>query len=437
MLPDRLRPQRMRRVVLVAPEPGLAEALLRVGQAGVVELDLPAVDQSVPTDLDAVSAAAVRRDGLAALAGWTPEVELAGLGARLDEVGAAAVPVKAPAGIQPPTRLPGGTAGRTFDLLVETYTTVPYRDVDPTLAAGLAYVAMFGMMFGDLGHGAVLLLGAVLLRSGRLPGRLGRSPGLRRSWPFLAGGGMASMVFGVLYGEFFGPTGIIPVLWLEPLADPIPMLLSAVGVGAALIAGAYALGTINRVREGGWGYALYARTGVAGSMLFLALGLTVAGVALDVRWLVAAGVPVAAAGLGLAFVGLLVESGGGTAGVIQSVVELVDLVIRLGSNVVSFARLAAFGLTHAALGAVVWQGTAALWGPGIGALAGAVVFVAGNALTFALEALVAGIQALRLEYYELFSRVFAEEGRPFRPWRLPDPQDPVDRERPCTSEVNP
>ena len=47
------------------------------------------------------------------------------------------------------------------------------------------------------------------------------------------------------------------------------------------------------------------------------------------------------------------------------------------------------------------------------------VFVAGNALAFALEALVAAVQALRLEYYELFSRVFQDQGRPFRPWHVP------------------
>ena len=47
------------------------------------------------------------------------------------------------------------------------------------------------------------------------------------------------------------------------------------------------------------------------------------------------------------------------------------------------------------------------------------VFVLGNALAFALEALVAGIQAMRLEYYELFSRLFVTQGRPFRPWHLP------------------
>jgi V/A-type H+-transporting ATPase subunit I len=105
-------------------------------------------------------------------------------------------------------------------------------------------------------------------------------------------------------------------------------------------------------------------------------------------------------------------------------VELFDLVVRLGTNVVSFARLAAFGLTHAALGAIVWSGTTALWHRGGAALAAAVLlFVVGNALAFALEALVAGVQALRLEYYELFSRLFRSQGRPFRPWRLPETEE--------------
>jgi V/A-type H+-transporting ATPase subunit I len=48
-----------------------------------------------------------------------------------------------------------------------------------------------------------------------------------------------------------------------------------------------------------------------------------------------------------------------------------------------------------------------------------VLFATGNAAAFALEALVAGVQALRLEYYELFSRIFAGEGRPFSPWSIP------------------
>ncbi len=451
MWPEQLRPQRMQRVVVVAAEPCLTRALRQIGHTGVVELDAAVAGEAAGTAPDGAPTAApvvdedaeiarvadlaVRRSGLAALTGWTPRVELAALADRLRGDGAAVVPIRPPRGVQPPTRLTGQGPGRSFDLLVQTYTTVPYRDLDPTLLAGLAYVAMFGTMFGDLGHGALLLLGALLLRRGRLPGRLGRSARLRRQWVFLAGGGVSSMVFGALYGEMFGPTGVVPVLWLNPLDDPVPLLLAAVAVGAVLIAGAYGLGTVNRVREGGWSYALYARTGVAGSVLFLALALAVAGSTTSQSWLVPLAVVVAVAGLVLTYVGLLVESGGGPSGVLQSVVELFDVVVRLGSNVVSFARLAAFGLTHAALGAVVWQGTTALWGSGVGVVAAVVVFVVGNILTFALEALVAGIQALRLEYYELFSRVFAEEGRPFRPWRPAGPPGAAGTARPPTVEV--
>jgi V/A-type H+-transporting ATPase subunit I len=272
------------------------------------------------------------------------------------------------------------------------------------------------MMFADAGHGAVLVLLALLLRSGR-PRRLA---GVRPVWPFLAGAGLASAVFGVLYGEFFGPTGVLPVLWLDPLEEPVQLMVAAIGLGAVLLAGAYALGTVNRWREGGWRLALYAASGLAGAGLFLGLGLLAAGWYEGLDLLLVIGLAIALVALALTFGGLLAEAGGGTAGVLQAAIELFDVVVRLGSNLVSFARLAAFGLTHAALGFVVWEGTTALWDRGGLAVAGAVaLFVVGNAVTFGLEALVAGVQALRLEYYELFSRVFSGEGRPFRPWHVP------------------
>jgi V/A-type H+-transporting ATPase subunit I len=303
-----------------------------------------------------------------------------------------------------------------FAPLVRTYTTVPYADVDPTILAGLAYIVMFGAMFGDVGHGALLALLGVLARWGRW--RLLRR--LRPYWLFIAGAGVAAMAFGFAYGECFGPTGWVPVGWLSPMEDPVRLLVAAVGLGAVLLAGAYALGSINRVREGGWVYALYAPSGLAGAMLFLAAGLAVGAWYFGLGPLGILAGFLGLLGLALTFAGLLNSAGGGAAGVLQAGVELMDLVIRLGANVVSFARLAAFGLTHAVLGWAVWTGTVALWGVGgAGFVAAVALFVVGNAVAFGLEALVAGIQALRLEYYELFSRVFQLEGRPFRPWRVP------------------
>ena len=413
---QRLRPVRMTRVALVAPEDTLDAVLAEVGRAGVVELELvdPGPGDPDAVDLDRMRATALRRHGAAAYLGWCPEPERQALSDRLAPLGGALAELRPRPGVEPPTLLAGaGRVSRSFAPLVETYGAVPYADVDPTLPAAVAYVVMFGMMFGDAGHGLVLVLVAAVL-AWRPPRRY---PRLRDAWPFVAGAGLASTVFGVLYGEFFGPTGLLPALWLRPLAEPVRLLVAAVGLGGAFLAVAYVVGIVNRWREGSAGLALYAPSGIAGAAVFAGLCLLAAGVFTSSVPLVAVAAVVAVAGLAIAAAGLYAAAGGGAA-VAQTVVQLFDLVVRICANLVSFARLAAFGLTHAALGALVWAGTTGLWHRGgTWTVAAVTVFALGNALAFGLEAVVAGVQALRLEYYELFSRVFEGTGRPFRPWR--------------------
>ena len=453
---DAVAPVRMTRITLVAPEDALRDVLVRVADTGTVEIDLPDRWQASPgeaaarlqhagrtpsapalyaerPDLDRLeqagrydllageaqleeyTAAAARRPGVAGLAGWIPAKRLPGVAASVAEVGGAVVPQRHPPGIEAPTLLRDGGLRRSLTPLVQTYGTVPYADVDPTWPAWVAYVLMFGMMFGDAGQGVVLVAVALALRVGwpRWTRRY------RRAWPFVGGAGVAATGFGLLYGECFGPTGLVPTIWLDPLSHPTTLLLVAAGIGVILLALAYCLGTINRWREGGWLAALYAPSGVAGISFFLGAGAAAAGWYLHQALLIRAGTPIAVAGLALALIGFIAGAGG-TAGMMQASVEAFDFVVRLGSNVVSFTRLAAFGLTHAALGMLVWEGTRALWARGgVLAVAGVILFAAGTALAFSLEALVAAIQALRLEYYELFSRVFLAQGRPFRPWHVP------------------
>ncbi len=119
---------------------------------------------------------------MAALAGWAPSEALAALSARLADVDGTVVPLARPVGSEPPTLLPTTGVAREFAPLVDTYATVPYVDLNPSVIAGLAYVLMFGMMFADAGEGALLLCLALALRTGR-PSRLA---GLRAggcSWP--------------------------------------------------------------------------------------------------------------------------------------------------------------------------------------------------------------------------------------------------------------
>ncbi len=454
---DSAVPVRMQRVALVAPSAALRDVLVQIADAAAMQIDhdghtrvsasaadrptrglvpqpAPPLISARPPDLRELerarrydllageaelqgqAAAALRRSDAAALTGWIPVSRLPEVTEALAAAGGAVVPLARPAWSTAPTLLAERGLHHELTPLVQTYGTVPYADVDPSWLAWASYVVMFGMMFGDAGQGVLMVGAAVALRLG-WPRWLRR---FRAAWPFVGGAGLAATAFGLLYGECFGPTGLVPVLWLSPLAQPVTLLLAAVGFGAILLAGAYALGTINRWREGGWRAALYAPSGIAGSCVFLGAAVGAAGWHFHQSWWLAAGGLVAIAGLGLATAGFLAEAGRGGTAITQAVVELFDLVVRLGSNVVSFTRLAAFGLTHAALGLLVWDATRALWHRGgLLAVAGIVVFGAGTALAFSLEALVAAIQALRLEYYELFSRVFTGQGEPFRPWHVP------------------
>lgn len=472
---EAMTPVRMRRVAVVVPRAALRAALVRIAEEGCVELDraeesapgaaaarlqrvrgraagprsaAPAALAGAAPDLDLLerrgsvsllageaeleerAGAAVGEGAAVALAGWCPAAEMPRVARRLAAVGGALLPLPSPRGTDPPTQLrPHRTA--SFTPLVTTYGTPAYADLDPSWPAGLTYVAMFGIMFGDVGHGALLVLGALALRLGR-PRRMAR---LRPLWPFLAGAGVASMLAGAAYGEFFGPTGLLPVLWLSPTAEPARLLAAAVILGAALLALAHLSGAVNRVREGGWGTGLYAASGGAGLLFYLGLAAAAGGLALHRAPVAVAGAALGAAGLALVAVGLYRDTAGGGPGLAETVVRLFDVVVRAGTNTLSFARLAAFGLTHAALAGLVWRGTTALAGRGGAGVVGAVLlFVVGTAVTFGLEALVAGVQALRLEFYELFSRLFGAEGRPFRPWRVPraESADPAVKVVPCS-----
>jgi V/A-type H+-transporting ATPase subunit I len=302
-----------------------------------------------------------------------------------------------------------------FRPLVSTYGTARYRDIDPTLFTAFSFILMFGMMFGDAGHGLVLALLAVWLR-GR---RTGRLAAYRHLWAIPFAAGLVAAFFGLLYGELFGPTKILPTLWLDPVSRPEPVLLVAVAVGAVLLLVSYVLGIVNRWRESGAAVAVLDQSGLAGLSTFVGLILLAAGYYLGSVPAEIAGGVIGVGGLVMLTTGFALRAGRGVAAVTEVGIESIDAVTRLVSNVISFTRLAAFGLMHAALGAIVFSAASALWGGVAGGIAAIAVFALGNVLTFSLELLISGVQALRLEYYELYSRIFAGEGHAFAPWSLP------------------
>ena len=457
-LPDAVLPVRMRRIAVVAPENRLRDALVELAEDGNVELsgDLPAlvgpqvdalrrleresqaargephISRARP-DLEATERAgdwatlageaelarrastAIHHGPVAAVVGWTSVSNVEALRRRLASAGTALVELESPRWIDPPTLLRPLRRGGAFRPLVDIYGSARYPDLDPTPFAAVTFVLMFGMMFGDVGHGLMLVLLALVLRSSRRPA-LAR---YRALWPLPAAAGAAAALFGLLYGEAFGPTGLVPTLWMAPLDDPLRLLVVAIGLGAGLLAVSHVIGTVNRLREDGVLAAILAPSGIAGLLLLLGGGVALLGWYRNLAAVMDAGLALGALALGLLALGFMRAAGRGGVAVAETIVEVFDATLRTVGNTVSFSRLAAFGLVHAAIGQAVVDGAGSVHGSPLGWVAAVLLFAIGNGIALSLEALVAGVQALRLEYYELFSRVFAGEGRLFRPWRLP------------------
>ncbi len=285
-----------------------------------------------------------------------------------------------------------------FEGFVRLLGTPGAGEADPTPVVAVIAPLLFGYMFGDVGQGLVLVaLGLVLRR---------RYPSLG----LLLSGGAAATAFGFAFGSVFAREDLLPALWRRPLDMPLAMLAISVGFGVVVLLGGFTLDALQSVwvrRGGDW---LASRAG----LVVLYVGLVAA--------------PFTGAGLAIAVVGVLWYVGGAVllgrslAAAGRAAGELMESVLQLLVNTISFARVGAFALAHAGLASAV-VGIAAAAGHGAGFYA---ALVLGNLLILMLEGLVVGIQTARLVLFEFFIRFLKAEGRPFE--ALPEPTQAVFKE---------
>ena len=286
-----------------------------------------------------------------------------------------------------------------FSMLVKQYGVPRYGEFDPSAVFAVTFILMFGMMFGDVGHGAVLALAAIYWRK-----RLGK---------FMLFGiavGMSSMVFGVLYGSVFGYEDLFHPLWLAPLSDPTRMLLVALYWGIGFLLGAILLRIYNRFIEGDRVRALLDTNGVTTLTFYLGMVWGGFNVANDGSYGVGAAVLTIVSLVAIMFYKW--EEAHATIGekIIIVLVETLETVVGNVSNTLSFLRVAAFSLNHVALMLAVFA-----LADMMGTVGHVLMVIFGNIFILVLEGAIVTIQTLRLEYFEGFSRFYSGDGREFRP----------------------
>jgi V/A-type H+/Na+-transporting ATPase subunit I len=287
---------------------------------------------------------------------------------------------------------------------------------------------MFGMMFGDLGHGLVLFAaGYCLFRY---------VPRYLDYGILLMEGGASSAAFGVLYGSFFGIEGLLPVIWMEPLRELPRFMGLAAALGVVLVSAGLLLGVLNTWRSGQRARALFGPRGLFGAFLYWVTLALLARAFVPTTWVVPEGVLVALLAVPVLLLlakPLLVRvlegprparpAGPATPRwllALEGSVELVDAAFSYFANTLSFLRVAAFAAVHAGVFVALFALADTLRRVSFGGDALSVVsLVAGNALVILLEGLTVSVQVLRLEYYEFFSKFFRGGGEPYRPLMLP------------------
>lgn len=369
------------------------------------------------------------REHVYLIAGWTPSDRVTALRAAVEAAsqGRATFEENPPESFgaqrRVPTLLRNPRVLKGVEGLVTTYGLPGYKEIDPTPLVAVTFVAMFGIMFGDLGHGLVLALAGTLMALKVVP-----APG-KGIGALLLACGLSSSLFGVLYGSLFGFEDLLPHVWLKPMDDIPTLLLSAIAFGVVVLNIGYGCRLATAARQGALARAVFDKNGVAGLALYWTLGLAVLLPVLGHQTpgvlYVLAVLLVAALYLSEPLTHLLTGQrpliqGSKAEFAVQAFFELFETLIGYVSNTLSYVRLGAFAVAHAGLSLVVLILADMFGGQGGLSFASIVVIIFGNLAVIGFEGLIVAIQTLRLEYYELFGKFFTGEGVPFKPLALPE-----------------
>ncbi|MEG1886863.1 MAG: V-type ATPase 116kDa subunit family protein [Oscillospiraceae bacterium] len=323
----------------------------------------------------------------------------------------------------PPTKMKNHRLFRPFQFFTEIYGVPSYKEIDPTAFIAITYTLLYGIMFADLGQGLVLsVIGFIMYRFMKMP--LGK---------ILIPCGISSAIFGSVFGSVFGNEELLNPMFhalgfakkpFEVMQSATTLLAASVAIGVVLVIIAMFINVISSIKQKDLATAIFSHNGLCGiilysSIVFTALNLviklnvnqtiiTVCGILLPLV-LIFLKEPLADLISGHKF-----QTDGIGNFIIENFFELFEVILSYLSNTLSFLRVGAFVLIHAGM-MTTFVSLAEIAGGGV---AGVIVMVFGNIFVIALEGLLVGIQVLRLEFYEMFSRFYNGDGKVFQPVKI-------------------
>jgi len=302
-------------------------------------------------------------------------------------------------------------------------------EVNPVYIMAITFPFLFGIMFADVGQGAILLTLGIILLYFRGKVDINKVGDILRYFLF-AGGlfvlcGISAIFFGFLFGEFFGPSGVLhPILLItigpfqiggfDPMHEPLSMLRFAIFIGVIFLSLGLVLRVVNNIKKHRLKLAF-----ISSCWVWLLLG----GFFMWVYWGGISNITLWFAEGTLMFLGLIVSPVvlisvvTATSGTIMEGIDFsIEVLIESLDHTISFSRLAALFLTHTALNYMflIIAGVE----NGVFTLQSIPIIMVGSILALSIEGLVIFVHCLRLHWVELLPEFYSGKGIPYKPLKV-------------------
>jgi V/A-type H+-transporting ATPase subunit I len=320
-----------------------------------------------------------------------------------------------------PTELRNKGILKNFELLTNIRGIPDYKDIDPTVIYAILFPIMYGMMFGDIGDGLIILIWGLLFYKRTKP-FLGISRrAIHRLGVIMMIGGLSAIIFGALYGSVFLYEGIKPLL-LRPTESFYTIVGISLLFGVVQIMLGMSLNIVNNLLVGDFKEVIFGGKGVFGLIYYiigvvLAYRLILNGLQFSTFLLpenVFLTISILTM-LGLIFFsptikGLVSHDSKIKEELIEGFGEFMETFFSTITNSISYIRLAAFAIAHGVL-----AGFAYSLGDSVGMLPS---FIIVNIMVVLIDGFAAGIQSIRLIFYEFSTKFFKGGGIRFKPLKL-------------------
>ena len=332
---------------------------------------------------------------------------------------------------EPPVILKNNGFSESVEGVLESYGLPHKGEIDPTTIMSFFYVFFFGMMLSDAAYGAIIAIVCLVILK-KFP-RM--SAGMRKSMKMFMYCGLSTVVWGVLFGgyfgdvvdvvssTFFGKELTIKPLWFAPLNDPMRLLIYSMAFGLVhLFVGlgikGYMLLKDGKVLDFFCDIVLW-YIFLIGLIMMLLPSDIFASIAQTKIVFPAALVTLSKALAIIGAVGLLLMSGRSSKNpVLRLALGAYDIYNITGwlSDVLSYSRLLALGLATGVIASVVNQMGSMLGKSVFGVILFIVVFIVGHAMNLAINLLGAYVHTNRLQFVEFFGKFYEGGGKPFKPF---------------------